>query len=371
MENKSVAVEKTVKLGDAPVTADTEVEAGDTLTYTIKVTNTGNVALTNIRIEDTFTGVGTPTGGNLSWNATGEENEKTATWTIENLDVNDEATITYTYTVDKNDAGQTIKNEATTTDVTTSGGDNDTEVTVKEPEKYIITVKYVDDSTPATEIKDPVTLDQQYESGSYTFTVGTNEAFPETITTTGDDKYIYADNDKEVSVNVEGDHAEVILIYTKDNWNAETDELTGGDGIPDKYQATVTYFVENGTWTSTNSDTITQVYTLKVWNDTTEAWDDMTPAPVLADVPDEATPSDSDKYLSTGTWSEPIPLEGTTQVTESVTYTYTLTATEPSMTVSKTVDNTSATVNEPIQYTITVTNDGSSNLYNVTLTDAL
>lgn len=356
--------------------------------------------------------------------------------------------------------------------------------------KYNITVNYVDDSYPAQKIKESVPLDRQYTSGDYTFTVGEDANFLETITTGGGDKYIYAASDKTVSVTVSGGDAEINLVYTKDNWDAntdtptggdgiadkyqalvkfesadtstgivsgtgitqvftfgdatdgyqtsgtitptlngvetkanegyafdiwtknedtiavnpestinvaggttttfkahfeaddlkdgdktidpgDTDSTTGGDGIPDKYQATVTYTVMNGTWTSTNSDTITQVYTLKVWNDTTKAWDDVTPVPVLADVPDEATPSDSDKYLSTGTWSESVPVEGTTQVTESVTYTYTLTATEPSMTVTKTVDKTSVTVNEPIQYTITVTNNGSSNLYNVTLTDEL
>lgn len=376
VENKSVAVEKTVKLNGVPVTAGTEAEAGDTLTYTIKVANMGNVALTNIQIEDTFTGVGTPTGDNLTWINTGEENEKAATWTIGNLALNGEATITYTYTVDKDDAGSIIKNSVAAVDVKEdSKDDNNTEVTVKKPEKYTITVNYVDDSETPVTIKTAVELPDEYESGdSYNFVISDHPTsdFPETISYDGNN-YIFDETatGNVLSGTIEGTDKTITLVYTKDNWDAETDNPTGGDGIPDKYQATVTYTVENGTWTSTNSDTITQVYTLKVWNDTTKAWDDVTPVPVLADVPDEATPSDSDKYLSTGTWSESVPVEGTTQVTESVTYTYTLTATKPSMTVTKSVDKTAVTVNDPITYTITVTNNGSSNLYNVTLTDPL
>ena len=379
VENKSVAVEKTVKLNGVPVTAGTEAEAGDTLTYTIKVTNMGNVALTNIQIKDTFTGAGTPDNENpapsVNWSPNGTGNQ-TATWSIENLAVNGDATITYTYTVDKDDAGSTIKNTVAAVGVSEEDDtNNDTEVTVKEPEKYTITVNYVDDSETPVAIRTAVELPDEYESGdSYNFVISDHPTsdFPETISYDGNN-YIFDETEtgNVLSGTIEGTDKTITLVYTKDNWDAETDNPTGGDGIPDKYQATVTYTVVYGTWTSTNSDTITQVYTLKVWNDTTKAWDDVTPVPVLADVPDEATPSDSDKYLSTGTWSESVPVEGTTQVTESVTYTYTLTATEPSMTVTKTVDKTSVTVNDPIQYTITVTNNGSSNLYNVTLTDEL
>ena len=265
VENKSVAVEKTVKLNGVPVTAGTEAEAGDTLTYTIKITNTGNVELTDVQIKDTFTGAKAPDNESpapsAGWSPDGTGNQ-TATWTIGNLAVKGEATITYTYTVDKDDAGSTIKNTAAAVGVSEEDDtNNDTEVTVKEPEKYTITVNYVDDSTPTQTIKESVTLDGQYTSGDHTFTVGEDENFLEAITTDGGDKYIYAASDKTVSVTVSGENAEITLVYTKDNWNATTGDETGGDGIADKYQALVK-FESADTSTGTVSGTgITQVFT--------------------------------------------------------------------------------------------------------------
>ena len=127
--------------------------------------------------------------------------------------------------------------------------------------KYNITVKYVDDSTPAHTIKEPVALDGQYASGDYTFTVGKDAKFLETITTDGGDKYIYAASDKTVSVTVSGENAEITLVYTKDNWNATTGDETGGDGIADKYQALVKFESADESKGTVSGTGITQVFT--------------------------------------------------------------------------------------------------------------
>ena len=50
----------------------------------------------------------------------------------------------------------------------------------------------------------------------------------------------------------------LILNYTKDNWNAEDNSTTGGDGIPDKYQAVVNFKAgSNGTLKGNTTHVIT------------------------------------------------------------------------------------------------------------------
>ena len=54
----------------------------------------------------------------------------------------------------------------------------------------------------------------------------------------------------------------LILNYAKDNWDDENNEITGGDNIPDKYQAVVNFVAgSNGTLTGTVPKT--QIITLK------------------------------------------------------------------------------------------------------------
>ena len=51
------------------------------------------------------------------------------------------------------------------------------------------------------------------------------------------------------------------LYYYLDAWNDKDDTLTGGDDIPDKYQAVVTYKVVGGTWKDGKTDVQVQVFT--------------------------------------------------------------------------------------------------------------
>ncbi len=114
-----VTIEKSVSVvRDGAALADwsegDNVQVGDVLTYTIEVTNDGNQVLTEVTITDTFTGSVAPvasSGADVTWGLVGDGSYK-ATWTIAELDVRDNATLTYTYTVQDADQGETLTNTA-------------------------------------------------------------------------------------------------------------------------------------------------------------------------------------------------------------------------------------------------------------------
>lgn len=125
--NSALTVEKTlVKVNEEAYTTG-NVEVGDVLTYTIKVTNTGNVSLSNIVVTDTFTGSAAPVAEGVTWNLNAETGKSEATWNVGELAENGgNATLTYTYTVQAADQGKTITNNAVAKSGTTEDGDNNT-----------------------------------------------------------------------------------------------------------------------------------------------------------------------------------------------------------------------------------------------------
>ena len=93
------------------------------------------------------------------------------------------------------------------------------------------------------------------------------------------------------------------------------------DGIPDKYQAVVTYKVVGGTWKDGKMDAQVQVFTLKNKN-ADGAWVEVTPVPTL----DNTIPTGMiSSYSRTASQSWDKDITKDTKVTESVTYTYTFT----------------------------------------------
>ena len=118
------------------------------------------------------------------------------------------------------------------------------------------------------------------------------------------------------------DNTQIHLYYYLDAWNDKDDTLTGGDDIPDKYQAVVTYKVVGGTWKDGKTDDQVQVFTLKTKNKETGVWEDVTPAPTLGNtIPTGMISSYS--RTANQSWDKDITKD--TKVTESVTYTYTFT----------------------------------------------
>ena len=122
----SLTVNKTYTISrDGQTVTQGNAKPGDVVTYTITVTNNGNVELSNVTVKDTFTGAKAPDN---TWTAANGKFEKT--WTIASLDVkeSDRTTATYTYTVQPEDAGKTISNTAaaSNSDVTTPVTDTET-----------------------------------------------------------------------------------------------------------------------------------------------------------------------------------------------------------------------------------------------------
>ena len=116
-------------------------------------------------------------------------------------------------------------------------------------------------------------------------------------------------------------NTQIHLYYYLDAWNDKNDTLTGGDGIPDKYQAVVTYKVVGGTWKDGKTDAQVQVFTLKNKN-ADGAWVEVTPVPTL----DNTIPTGMiSSYSRTASQSWDKDITKDTKVTESVTHTYTFT----------------------------------------------
>ena len=114
------------------VSPTSDVGLGDELTYTIKVTNNGNQALTDVTVTDTMWGDEVTSisvdDSTVSVGAAG--------YTIQNLPVGETVTITYTYTITADDLGKTITNHVTAKAEGEDGpeGDDTTTTEVEEGE---------------------------------------------------------------------------------------------------------------------------------------------------------------------------------------------------------------------------------------------
>lgn len=227
--------------------------------------------------------------------------------------------------------------------------------------------KEVYTGTGAEKVKVTLPVDTKEYADDASYTIDTTYTSDTVAYTTDDngnvkDRYIFSGWDKTDGTISEAD---VIVSGTwdLDNWNDEDDKLTGGDGIPDKYQAKVTYQVVNGTWSNDATADQVKIFTLYQKNLTDNTWQPITPAVTLGNtIPTGMKPAGG--YTDEGAWNEKITAE--TPVTKDATYTYTFTAKvpEPGLSVTKTVNKTSVTVGDTVKYTITVKNTG-----NVKLTD--
>ena len=134
----------------------------------------------------------------------------------------------------------------------------------------------------------------------------------------------------------------------------DTDEIggdNGGDGTPDKYQATVTYKIVNGTWSDGTALDKTEVFTLKTKNPATGAWDAVSPAPTLNGTIPTGMTADADYSKSEGCWgvrddAADDPTE-TTVVEQNLTYVYAFGA-RNTWTVTITVENGSSDATSPV-----------------------
>lgn len=120
--------------------AKNPAKLGDQITYTVKVSNNGNMVMNDVTVTDTLWGADKVTTVSIL----GEEKDVSqGSYTIKSLSPRQSIQITYTYTVTQDDvtAGE-ISNTVTATDGNNHEGSDTLETPVNS--RYTITIKYVD-----------------------------------------------------------------------------------------------------------------------------------------------------------------------------------------------------------------------------------
>ena len=229
-------------------------------------------------------------------------------------------------------------------------------------DQYTVTVKYVMDDAEQTEIQTSYVSEEMSKESPY----DVSGQIPDSITYKGQS---YAkDTVKGVTSGTLTGNVEITAVYSLDEVGGENG---GGDGTPDQYQAQVIYQVVGGTWAN-GSPEIEQVYHLSEYDENSDQWVEVSPAPTLTNIPDTTKVEPDAAHILSGAWDDESPVAGAALTAgTSTTYTYRLTAAAPAMTVEKTAQEASVRVGEQIHYTITVRNTGNAPLTDVTIEDTL
>lgn len=217
-----------------------EADVGDTINFTITVTNTGSVALTDITVTDDFTGSGTLTF-ELPDGVTGSD----GTFTIASLPAGESVVIEAAYTVPSADAGETLTNTA---DASVSMGGSVTmdssavNVTVNEPDDD-------DDDKPIVKPPKPDDDDDEPE-----------DVVPPMLN--GDDHFAYVIGYEDGTVKPDGQiiRAEVAtIIFRLLDPDVRDENLTSENGFTD---------VSEGDWYNTAISTLVELGIIEGRSDT-------------------------------------------------------------------------------------------------------
>ncbi|OUQ43414.1 hypothetical protein B5E64_14935, partial [Drancourtella sp. An12] len=235
-ENPDLSISKSV------VEPKEEYQIGDTIQYQITVSNAGNVTQDDILVTDMLNAAGDIVIRDIN-GAEGEVDGENVT--LDSLAPGETATIDCEYTVLKEDRGNTITNVAVADDK--DGEDPQTpEVPAEVADVYDISVvhQFADGEEGDVELPNDYTVEN--------IAVGTERTF------TAESVDGYTAYPATQSVTVEDRDITVTFVYYKDEIGTDPENPDNPDGVPDKYQATVTYEAVNGT-----VDKTTAVVTLK------------------------------------------------------------------------------------------------------------
>ena len=237
-----------------------------------------------------------------------------------------------------------------------------------EPDTHSITINYVDDGSDPLKTAYTSTQNNGYE---YSFDVSTDTTGEIPFIIVKDDtNYVFDHFADDTPLSGElTDDVVITAVYLIDE---------NGNEVPDAYDATVTYEVENGTWAEGGSEPKTKDFTLRTFNDSTNTWDETNPT-LGSTIPTDMKPDAN--HTGSGEWDTAISAD--TKVTGDVTYTYTFgTEKAPALTVDKIVTSVggtavsdqsnipSATAGDVIEYQIVVENSGNVALSNVIVSDS-
>ena len=177
--------------------------------------------------------------------------------------------------------------------------------------QYSITINYVDDATPSNELKGSYTDNQSYGyEYSFSPSADTGAVVPTSITANDGKTYAF-DHFEGTASGTLTENVEITAVYSLDE---------NENGTPDKYEATVTYIVENGTWQGHDGVTeITQDFTIAEFDSDQNKWIGKT-VTLGESIP---TPQPNTGYdANSGKWQGDEPKHDT-EVTGDETYTYT------------------------------------------------
>ena len=339
------------------VVDQTTIAAPGTLNYTITVINEGNTDLTNIQLTDDLAGSATLTSGDNNSNNilnVGEVWIYTASYAATQADINNGTNLVNIASVTTTEL-PVAKKDTATTSITSNDSLSITKVvdqtTIAAPGtlNYTITVSN-EGNTDLTNIQ--LTDDL---AGSATLTSGDNNS--NNILNVGE-VWIYTAsyNATQTDINNGTDLVNIASVTTTELPVAKKDTAT--TSITSNDSLSITKVVDQTTIAAPG----TLNYTITVIN---EGNTDLTNVTLTDDLAGSATLSSGDNNSN-----------NILNVGEVWIYTATYAATQTdinndSLSITKVVDQTTIAAPGTLNYTITVTNEGNTDLTNVTLTDDL